>query len=86
MAKQARIKFNLTAYRQIRRSAPVERMLGGKARQIANACGGDDAGYYTQSSIGATRARAVVIAGSGESIRDNATNNTLVKALDRGRG
>ena len=37
MAKQARIKFNLTAYRQIRRSAPVERMLGGKAASAAAA-------------------------------------------------
>ena len=85
MAKN-RVKFNLAAYRQIRRSAPVERMLGGKARQIANACGGDDAGYFVQTSLTQTRARAVVIAGTGESIRDNATNNTLVKALDRGRG
>ncbi len=85
MAKKTRVKFNLAAFREIRRASSTERMLGAKARQIAEACGGEDAGYFAQTSLGSGRARGVVIAGTAAAMRDNATNNTLVSNLDAAR-
>ena len=80
-----KVRFNLAAYRQIRRSQPVESFVGATARRIAAACGGDEAGYFAQTSLGTTRARGVVIAGTYEARKDNAVNNTLVRSLDAGR-
>ena len=55
-----------------------------KAAQQVQAKAGE--GYAMGSSVGRNRARAYVITASNTARRDNAENNTLIKALEAGRG
>ena len=48
------------------------------------ACG--KPGYRAVTSEGRTRSRAAVVTTDAESIRDNARNQTLLRAMDSGRG
>jgi hypothetical protein len=77
-----KIKWNLRAFDEIRRSPKVEAELRRRAQRIATACG---PGYVAVSGKGRTRARAAVITADQRAVRDNASNNTLIRNLDRGR-
>lgn len=81
-----KLRFNRAAFPQIRRWSSTERMVGARARLVAERCGGEDDGYFVQTSLGRSRARAVVIAGSPQAVRENAVENTLLRSLDAGRG
>jgi len=79
------IKWNNKAFRQIRTLPEVRRELERRAEAIAREAGD---GYTVESEItrGRGRARAAVFPTTSAAIRDNAANNTLLKALDAGRG
>jgi hypothetical protein len=77
-----RIRFNLAGFSKVRKSAGVEgevRKHTNRVRDEANQSSGG--GYVSRVSNGRTRSRGVVATGDGNSMRDNARNNTLVKKL-----
>lgn len=85
-----KVKINRRALRQIARSDAVELELFRRAELIREACDpdghlGEDA-YVAVSGKGKNRARAAVIAVSRYARYSNARHNTLLRALDRGRG
>lgn len=69
--------------REILQSAEALALVTKAARQVQSAAG---EGYATGSSVGRNRARAYVITASNTAKRDNAANNTLLRALEAGRG
>lgn len=73
-----RIKWNIKAFEQLRRSAGVKDRLKKEADAVASASG---KGYIVQTGEGQTRSRAAVIAGTAGAARDNSKNNTLLKNL-----
>lgn len=81
---RVQIKWNPNAMRELRTSPEVLADVEARAERVAAACG---PGYVTQSEIsgGRGRARAVVITGDMDAIRDNARRNTLVANIDAGR-
>lgn len=88
MAKVFRMKRG--AMRQILTSESVELELFKRADAIKEACDpdghlGEDA-YVAVSATGKNRARASVIAASRYARNSNAKHNTLVRAIDAGRG
>lgn len=80
-----KIKWNRSAFRAIRTSAPVERELLRRAQKIRQAAG---RGYEADSGItgGRGRARAAVWTATNKARIDNGRNQTLLRALDAGRG
>jgi hypothetical protein len=77
------IKWNLDAFEEIRRAPSVKADLAGRAARIAAAAGD---GYESSSAEGASRSRASVVTTTYAAIRDNAKHNTLIRAVDAGRG
>ncbi len=77
------IKWNVPAFEEIRRDPSVKSDLAIRADRIAEAAGD---GYESSSTEGATRSRASVVTTTYAAIRDNAKNNTLIRAVDAGRG
>ena len=82
MAKS--IKWRLRGFEELRRTSEVKAELARHAERIAAACG--KPGYRAVTSEGRTRSRAAVVTTDAESIRDNARNQTLLRAMDSGRG
>lgn len=82
---RVRIKWNRDAFRAIRTSPEVAGELAARGQRIADAAG---PGYLAESGItgGRGRARTAVFTSDGQSIRDNAENQTLLRSLDAGRG
>lgn len=84
------INISRAALRQIARSDDVELALFVIADKIKDAC--DPSGhlgegaYVAVSGKGKTRSRASVIAVTAHARNSNALHNTLVHALDAGRG
>lgn len=90
MTQPVRLKFNRKAIREIAKSDDLELELFKRADKIRDACDpenrfGDD-GYVAVSSKGKNRARAAVIAVHPHARNSNAKHNTLLRALDAGRG
>lgn len=87
----AKIKVQISSRgaRAVLNSPEVLADLAGRAERIASAAnsssgvGGE--GYVANSGSGKSRARASVVTGDYEAIRDNARSQTLLKNLDRGR-
>lgn len=79
-----KIKWNRSAFRALRTSAPVERELLRRAQKIRQAAG---QGYEADSGItgGRGRARAAVWTATNKARIDNGRNQTLLRALDAGR-
>lgn len=73
-----RIKWNVRAFEDIRRSAGVKARLKREADAVASASG---RGYVVQTGEGKSRSRAAVIAATPEAARDNSKNNTLLRSL-----
>lgn len=73
----------------LRRDPAIRADLERRGRAILNACGGEAEGYALSSGQGARnpqgRWRVGVVTTTNGAIRDNATNNTLVRALSAGR-
>jgi hypothetical protein len=90
MAKDIQIKWNRSALRSIRYgdSAPkVRQALEDWAERIAATANGgiSSDGYRTSSQAGRRRPqgrhRTTVITANAEAMEDNASNNTLIRAL-----
>ena len=84
MARTA-FKWRVAGFEEVRKLPGVREEVTRRAERVAAAAGGAQKGYFVRSSIGKTRARAVVIAGTIEAIRSNAKHNTLLRSLDAGR-
>lgn len=84
MAKRVRIVWEKRAMRSLRTMDEVVDLIDDRADEMAAQAGH---GYVARSNIsgGRGRARAVVITGNLDAVRDNARNNTLVRVLG-GRG
>lgn len=81
MAKP-RIKWNVKAFRELRLEPGVIADLGERAERIASAAG---VGYEPSTFEGRNRGRASVITADFAARRDNARNQSLLRALDAGR-
>lgn len=82
MAK-IRIEVNDAGIREILKSDAVQADLQARANRIAAAAG---SGMEASAFIGRTRARASVITATAKARKAEATNRSLTKALDAGRG
>jgi hypothetical protein len=78
-----RIDVNDAGIRALLKSPEVQAMLKAKADRIAAAAG---PGMEATSWAGRTRARASVITATAKARRAEATNRSLTRAIDAGRG
>lgn len=76
-------KLNSDGVRTLLRSSEMEADLRARAERIAAAAG---PGHAVESQIGVNRARASVRTETFEAMREEATNRTLTRAIDAGRG
>ena len=76
--RRADIKWNLKAFKQIRTSPEMKARLGKDAEAIAKSAG---TGYEAGVGDGKTRARASVITGDPDTMRKEAKNGNLLRAL-----
>ena len=75
------IRWNVSAFEEIRRSPAVNARLQQEVSRILGQVG---EGYAGGVEAGATRSRGYVVTTTGEAIRDNAENHTLLRALGGG--
>lgn len=77
-----KFKWRNAAFREIRTLPSVRRELERRARKIASDAG---PGFGSDSGVtgGRGRARAAVYPTTAEAARDNAANNSLLRALGR---
>jgi hypothetical protein len=78
-----RVEVNDAGIRALLKSPEVQAMLKAKADRIAAAAG---PGMEATSWTGRTRARASVITATAKARRAEATNRSLTRAIDAGRG
>lgn len=84
MPKQ--FKLNRKGLQELRKQPAVRADLMRRARAVAEAAGGEDKGYMvTDLVLEDPRAAASVMA-TGRAHWENRKRNTLIKALDAGRG
>lgn len=81
MARRAVI-LNRAGVRALLRSAEVAADLRSRAERVASAAG---PGHVVDSDVGTNRARAAVIADSGDARRRQAVDRSLLRALDAAR-
>lgn len=80
----ADVKFkpNEDALKSIMQSGEIAAQVKSVALGIWNTANSIGSGtYIVKSDIGKVSARAVVVTGDGDAVRDNARNNTLLKSL-----
>jgi len=77
-----KIKWNMSGFRQLRKSREVMSDLIKRGAAIAGASG---AGYEASPFTGKNRGRVSVITATPEAIEDNAARNSLVNNLGAGR-
>ena len=73
-----RIKLNKRGVRELLRSEEMKAVCKERAEEIRNRCGD---GYDCDAYTGKNRVNARVWASSAKARRDNARNNTILKAL-----
>ena len=78
-----KIKFNRNAFREIRLLPEVAADVHDRAERVAAAAGEGFDAFPTQAPR--NRARAAVVTTSMKAIRQNARDNTLLRALGAGR-
>lgn len=78
-----KIRYHISAFQKIRRDPGVVRKLESAGRAVKDSAGD---GYEMSSSQGKTRWRVGVYTRTNRAKRDNARRNSLLKALDSGRG
>lgn len=77
-----KIAWNLAAFRELRTDPAVEADILRRAQAVADACGeGFEAELMAQSK---TRARAIVKPVTHAAIRQNSTENTILRNLNAG--
>lgn len=79
---RVRVKLNHRGVRQLLRSPEMRDDLERRARNIANAAG---EGFEADSQLGRTRARAMAYTTDAESMRAEASDRALTRAIDAGR-
>lgn len=79
---RVRVTHNRKAYAALLKEAGVLADVRARAQRVADAAG---EGYEMNSSAPRKRARASVVTATGEAIRDNAENQTLIRSLEAGR-
>lgn len=83
-----RVQFKMSGYRGIRTSPGVAARVKAIADGIADDCNASadvDGGYKAEGSSGRNRARAAVITTNAAAMKDNARNNTIIRAAGRAR-
>ena len=75
-----KVKLNKAGVRAMLRSPEMLAICEKHASDIARRCG---EGYETTSFVGRNRVNAMVSASTYEAKRDNAENNTIIKAVKR---
>lgn len=84
-----RVKHHIGAYHQLRSAPGVVGRLESEGRRTLSAAGGRVAGYDMGSQQGAKRPqgrwRVAVVTATRKAMRDNARNNTLLRALRSGQ-
>ena len=78
MSAKFRIELNSEGVKELLRSPEMAAICKEHARTIANRAG---SGYGVSTYTGVTRVNASVITETMEAVRDNAKNNTLLKAV-----
>jgi hypothetical protein len=78
-----RVRYRLAAFKEIRRDPGVVARLERAGRAVKNSAGD---GYEISSNQGKTRWRVGVYTRTNRAKRDNAKHNSLIRALDSGRG
>lgn len=71
-------KLNRSGVADLMKSDGMQKVLEKKASEIKNRCG---EGYEQDIFVGKNRANAMVRAATYEAKKDNAENNTLLKAV-----
>lgn len=79
-----RVKINSAGARAVLRSEKVRADLDRRARQVAEAAGGEP-DFEVESQIGSNRARASVRTATFEARKAEAEKRALLRALDAGR-
>lgn len=83
--KNVKVVITRAQRQKLLRSRALHDDLAKRADKIRDAAGGTSMGYLSDAGIGPKRARASVVTGNGRAVRDNAANNSLVRAMDAGR-
>lgn len=79
-----KIKWNIHGFEELRRSAGVEAALKAEVEKIKGRAGGASAGYAGDVEPGRTRSRGYVVTTTGDAIRREARDHTLLRALGGG--
>lgn len=86
MANNVKVKINSAVVRALLNSNSVQSELLDRAMRIQSAANGMGKGVYSADvRAGKNRAHAMVKTTDFESIRSNAKNNTLLKAMGSGK-
>ena len=80
MANNVKVKLNRTGVKALLRSEEMRAICEKHASDIVRRCG---EGYETDSFVGRNRVNVMVSASTYEAKRDNAENNTILKAVKR---
>ena len=75
---KVKFKLNKAGVGQLLKSAEMQRVISGKANEVAGRAGD---GFEAETYVGRDRARAVVKAETYKAYRECMDNNTLLKAL-----
>lgn len=80
---RARLKFNYKAFNEVRKSDAVTRDLIARGQRMAKSAG---EGVVVRWSKGRSRTRVFVVTDTAEARKAAATDHTLERAIDAGRG
>jgi len=80
MANNVKVKLNRAGVKALLRSEEMRAICEKHASDIVRRCG---EGYETDSFVGRNRVNVMVSASTYEAKRDNAENNTILKAVKR---
>lgn len=87
MAKPTvKIKWNNEGFRQLRQAPGVKADLMARARRVAASAGGEGMGYMVTDLVLEKPRGAVSVMATGKAVYDNRKNNSLIRALDAGKG
>jgi hypothetical protein len=83
---KTRIKWNNEGFRQLRQDPGIKRDLMNRAERIAASAGGQSMGYMVTDLVLEEPRGAVSVMATGKARADNRKHNSLIRALDAGKG
>lgn len=86
MAKPIKVIHNIDGHRAVRNAAGTMANNERIGASVLAAAGGTEAGFRMRSRNGKSRHRVTVAAVTNRAKLTNAKHNTLIRALDAGRG